>query len=175
MIKQLCCVIFLFLASCTCPGIIGDAMTDQDFVTVHGLNIHPQGNWVSQDEIERATEMFTLDVASFLPCQYAEEHIREIYLQNIHIYVEEDEFQCRLKQGYTYCKGTYKGGEIHYVNEDCIGDSAFVHEMLHLLNARIEGFHDHHHIKIRFWGDNDHSLEHIINENIKEHYCPSCW
>ena len=66
-------------------------------------------------------------------------------------------------------------GEIHYVNEDCIGDSAFVHEMLHLFNNEVEDFHDYGHVRIRFFDDEDHSLEHIVNKNIKEHYCPSCW
>ena len=181
MIKQICFLISLFLASCTCPGIIGDPMTDKEFVTEHGLNVHPQGNWVSKYEIERATEALIINVDGFLPCTYPEEKIRYELQNNVDVYVEQDSFSCRIRQGgsitTTWCLGTYSGllNRVRYKNEDCIGESAFIHEMLHLLNHQIGTGHDYSHENVRFFGEDESSLEYIINNYIIENYCPSCW
>lgn len=181
MIRQLCCIIFLFLASCTCPGIIGDPMTDQNFTTEHGLIVHPNGNWVSQSEIERATEALIINLDGFLPCEYPEEKVRYEIADGVTVEVKSDEFGCVISQNgeltRAICKGLYSGwtNTISYVNEDCIGDSAFIHEMLHMVNKHVAVKSDGDHESIRFFGDEDISLEHVINDYIKENYCPSCW
>jgi len=182
MFRFITAIALLFLVSCTCPGIIGDIMTDQPFITEHGIEVDPQDSWVSQAEIEKATEIFILDVSKKMPEIYSEDEMRRA-IDGTRLLVEEHNFGCVTRNqddGKLYaiwCLGTFDSmrNTVRYVNDDCIGDAAFIHEFIHLINKRIEHVRDYYHERKEFFGDDKGSFEHDINEHVIDELCPSCW
>lgn len=181
ILKLLVMALLLSLPACGCPGYVDYYRTDENFVTSHGIKVYPQGNMVAPEEIEQATEIFIWDIVLGFPCLYHEQEVREV-ISKVSLYIEKDKFMCVVRESgelnLIWCQGQCDiiDGTLKYANKCCIGDTAFVHELIHLLNYRIEGVNDYYHERRKFFGDRSGSLEHDTNQYIKDEICRCrCW
>lgn len=181
--KALCIVILLSLFSCVCRTPIIGERTNEDFVTAHGIEVHPQDNFFSADEIEMATEVLTDCLVKRFPNFYTKEDLYHAYL-GAQVFIESSDFSCVVKNPDSeedelvmmVCSGTYRKmtNKIRFTYEDCIGDTSFVHEMLHLVEAKVDKNDYDYHSDKGFFSDEAGSVEYDVNQYLIEMNCPRC-
>ena len=171
--------ILLILSCCT-----GTTKSKETFVTAHGIVVNTQGNPISINDIEIATETLSVCLEERFPEQY---NRKDLFLSYIgtEVYVEKNYFECFVKLSddteptTTTCAGLYtekSGGrnEIKISHDDCIGSTSFVHELLHLVEDRFDNKISYGHDDKRFFGKNPGTLEYDVNHYLIKMNCPIC-
>lgn len=162
----------------------GCAKPTEIFVTTHGMIVYPQGNSISIEEIEIATDILTTYLEERFPEQYQRRDLLLSYL-GTEIYVEKNYFDCVVKLSEdteptaAVCAGLFtekSGGrnEIKISNDKCIGNTSLVHELLHLVEDRFDDTISYNHDDKRFFGKNPGSLEYDVNHYLLKMNCPIC-
>lgn len=173
MLKKLNTFIFflvLFFVSCVCQVQIDKI--DQNFETKHGFSVITNNNKVSKKHLEAAIDQITVDISNKIPEIYKLDEIFMMYKEErIEISIVGDFIDCSGAK-YNKCSGLYFDKKIIITNEDCIGDTALVHEMLHFLSYKIEGNSDTNHERKDLFADNN-SLEVQTNGHLIADFC-SC-
>jgi hypothetical protein len=162
------------------------------------MMVYPRGNFISANEIETATEVLTDYFVERFPELATKDELYESY-KNTKIHIIEDNFRCIVRRAHPQindgepviglCSGIYikstieshtddliyinEGDKIKYVYEDCIGDSSFVHEILHLIAERASNFWFYHGDE-RFFSEEPGSVEYDVNYHITETKCLKC-
>ena len=176
VLKTLFCL--AVLTSC-CPARVISGLTDEDFITKHGIFVHPQKNLVSPIQIETALDYSKDYITSRFSDVYTVEDIDDVYANDIHVYVRDSSFYCLVMKKdeleWVTCSGYFISRRVEYVNEDCIADTSFVHELIHLMNYWVEDYVDREHTRSGFFGSGAGSMLYDVNLELEEIFCPNCW
>ena len=129
----------LLLCSCTAPS----------FITQSELRIYDQNNKVRREDLDVATDLVIYFLKEAKPNIYNDDNTSRA-LEGVVVRVSSELVPCPSNTG--KCEGLANINGMIYKHNDCIAKTAFVHEIIHILRARIEGDMDAEHADMTLFG-----------------------
>lgn len=146
MVKFTIITVCMYLTMLTACGT-------SNFMTKHGFYFETNGNRISKAEVEMAADILAIVFENMK--KYTEKDIKRIYdISNYVIQVRSENFDCSFEsKKKVTCKGLHEGNlqRIQYVNKTRLSDSSLIHELIHLIKSKMEGYADSRHLDIDLW------------------------
>jgi len=142
--------------------------TAPDYVTAHGLHFYTNGTAEQRKEVEYVTESLIQEFSQ--EPGYTESKIRGVLWRNeFTVKVSRNPIPCVGTEG--ECAGTFVGRAIQYKYERCLPMSAYLHELVHLLQLWVTGRYDPNHENREIWTDRSSVLIRTALRTCEE-LCP---
>lgn len=139
---------YIFLIALICTA----CAPPLNYITKHGLRVRiADGVQQTQTEVESATEAV---VQSLGDRWFGGTKQTRDWLWGLSVWVDNGSVPCPGQGKDDRCYGLASEYGIRYQWFPCIAQSAFIHELIHYLMMRNNGWYDYEHVSYEIWGVN---------------------